>query len=77
VRTTVTLASDVAAAVERLRKEKGAGVSDVVNELVRRGLTAPEPPRPFTQSVSDMGEASLPLDDVAGLLDELDSPTVR
>lgn len=38
MRTTVTLDQDVAAAVERLRREEGVGVSTVVNRLVRAAL---------------------------------------
>lgn len=74
MRTTVTFASDVAAAVERLRRERGRGMSDAVNELIRRGLTKPSGHQPFRQTTSAMGEPSLPLDDVAGLLEVLDGP---
>ncbi len=77
MRTTVTFASDVAAAVQRLQRERGLGVSDAVNELIRRGLTTPSSPRPFRQASSAMGEPSLPLDDVAGLLEVLDGPASR
>jgi hypothetical protein len=75
VRTTITLADDVAAAVEALRRKRGAGISDAVNELVRRGM---QPPRArFTQRSSDMGPALLPIDDVAGVLEALDGPSAR
>ena len=77
MRTTVTFARDVAAAVERLQRERGRGVSDAVNELIRRGLSRPETPEPFRQTASAMGEPLLPLDDVAGLLDILDGPASR
>lgn len=74
MRTTVTFASDVAAAVERLQRERGRGVSDAVNELVRRGLVRSTGSQPFSQATSAMGEPSVPLDDVAGLLEVLDGP---
>lgn len=74
MRTTITFASDVAAAVARLQRERGRGVSDAVNELIRRGLTSPDSRRPFRQMSSAMGEPLLPLDDVAGLLDVLGGP---
>ena len=74
MRTTVTLASDVAVAVERLQRERGRGVSDAVNELIRRGLTSPSSRKPFQQASSVMGEPSVPVDDVAGLLEILDGP---
>jgi hypothetical protein len=39
MRTTISLDDDVAAAVARLRRERGVGVSEAVNELARAGLT--------------------------------------
>lgn len=38
MRTTVTLSDDVAASLEKLRRERGLGLSEVVNELIRAGL---------------------------------------
>ena len=46
MRTTLTLADDVAAAVERLRRERSIGMSEAVNELVRAGLTTQDRPAP-------------------------------
>lgn len=77
MRTTITFASDVASAVERLQRERGRGVSDAVNELIRRGLTSPAQRRKFRQASSAMGQPLLPLDDVAGLLEVLDGPASR
>ena len=77
MRTTVTLADDVAAAVEELRRQRGTGVSDAVNELVRRGLVARQGAKRFRQQSSDMGRPQLPLDDVVGLLEALDGPAAR
>lgn len=77
MRTTITLADDVAAAVERLSKQQGRGISHTVNELVRRGLTYPEPASRFVQTTSAMGRATVPLDDVAALLETLDGPAHR
>ena len=45
MRTTVTLADDVAAEVARIRRERGVGVSEAVNELARLGM-ASRPPSP-------------------------------
>ena len=39
MRTTVSLQPDVAAAVARLQRERGFGISEALNELVRRGLS--------------------------------------
>jgi hypothetical protein len=77
MRTTVTLAEDVAAAVEQLRRERGGGVSDAVNELVRRGLRGAARRPKFQQASSSMGASRVPLDDIAGLLDDLDGPEIR
>jgi hypothetical protein len=38
MRTTLTLDDDVAAALERLRKSRSAGLKDLINEALRRGL---------------------------------------
>jgi hypothetical protein len=57
MRTTLTLDDDVVAALERLRKTRGASLKDLVNEALRRGLTEmsarPKRREPFrTQSVA-------------------------
>ena len=77
MRTTVTLAADVAAAAEQLQRERGLGISEAINELVRRGLAVTAPATPFRQQTSAMGEAALPIDDIAGLLEALDGPAAR
>ncbi|HUR22558.1 MAG TPA: ribbon-helix-helix protein, CopG family [Acidimicrobiales bacterium] len=46
MRTTVSLDDDVAAAVQRLRHDRKLGVSEAVNDLVRRGLRGDEERRP-------------------------------
>ncbi|MFZ1372198.1 MAG: CopG family transcriptional regulator [Nostocoides sp.] len=38
MRTTVTLAEDVAREVERLRASQGLGPSEAINQLARRGM---------------------------------------
>lgn len=77
MRTTITLAPDVAAAVEALRRE-GRGVSDAVNELARRGLTEGRQERkPFVQQTSPMGRPLIPLDDIDAALDYLEGPFRR
>ncbi len=77
MRTTVTLAPDVAAAVEELRRDRGSGISEVVNDLLRRGLAAAKPAAPFRQRSTDMGTPRLGLDDVSGLLDTLEGDDRR
>lgn len=49
MRTTVTLAPDVSAAVEHLRKERSIGLSTAVNELIRAGLSSASRPQAFRQ----------------------------
>lgn len=44
MRRTVTLDPDVAAEVERLRREEGLGLSEAVNKLARFGMMPREPP---------------------------------
>ena len=50
MRTTVTLETDVAAAVEGLRRAEGVGVSEAINRLVRDGLTKPAVPSRYEHS---------------------------
>lgn len=38
MRTTITIADDVAAEMERLRREEGMGPSEALNTLARRGM---------------------------------------
>ncbi len=55
MRTTVSLDDDVAAALDRLRREKDLGLSEALNLLVRNGLRQHEPrPRARLES-SDLG----------------------
>ena len=42
MRTTVTLADDVAAAVRRLQRDGGIGVSEAINRLAREGMANPK-----------------------------------
>jgi hypothetical protein len=76
MRTTLTLADDVAAAVERLRRERGIGLSEAVNELVRAGLTAGRPARPFRQKTHDLG-AGVDFSNIGETLETLDGPGAR
>jgi hypothetical protein len=76
MRTTVTLAPDVAAAVERVRGERSIGVSEAINELVREGLAAERTVRPFTQETHDLG-AGVDYANIGEALETLDGPTAR
>jgi len=73
MRTTVTLAPDVAAAVSRLQRERGLGVSAALNELARRGLLSGTTRPPFQQCTSRLG-LRVDVRNVAAALELLDGP---
>jgi hypothetical protein len=73
MRTTITFDDDVAVAIERLRRERGVGVSAAVNELVRQALSRPRPRRPFVQRTSS-GRARIDVTNVAEAMELLDRP---
>ena len=77
MRTTVTLADDVAAAVEHLRRERSLGMREAVNELVRAGLTKQDPTaRPFRQKSHDLG-LGIDFSNIADTIETLDGPRNR
>ncbi len=76
MRTTITLADDVAAAVEKLRRERGLGLSEAVNGLVRSGLTAERNTRPFRQKAHDLG-TGIDVSNIAEAIETLDGPAGR
>lgn len=76
MRTTVTLADDVAAAVEKLRRERSIGLSEAVNDLVRAGLIERRPTPRFRQRSHDLGRG-IDFSNVAETLETLDGPTAR
>lgn len=76
MRTTVVLADDVAAAVERLRQERALGLSEAVNELVRAGLRTKEAVTPFQQRSEPLG-ALVDVTNVAEALELLEGPSHR
>lgn len=72
MRTTVTLADDVAAEVERLRRQEGVGTSEAVNLLARRGLAKQERGRPgYVHRTAPVG-LRVDVVDVAAALELLD-----
>jgi len=76
MRTTVELDADTAKEVERLRREHGRGVSQAVNELIRRGLARATEPEPFKPRTREMG-LHLDVSNVADALDFLEGPEAR
>jgi hypothetical protein len=63
MRTTLTIDDDVAAMLEQLRKKSGAGLKDLVNEALRRGLrelvVRPRPRAPFRTRSVDLGRVRI------------------
>lgn len=73
MRTTVSLADDVAAAVQRLRKERSIGLSEAVNELIRAWLTKRQVANRFQQQTYDMGEG-IDYSNIGDAIETLDGP---
>ncbi|MEI2774738.1 MAG: ribbon-helix-helix protein, CopG family [Tetrasphaera sp.] len=73
MRTTVELDPDTAKAVERMRREEGKGVSEAVNELMRRGMLTENDRPPFVQRTRSLG-ISIGVSNVADALDYLEGP---
>lgn len=77
MRTTISLEPDVAAAVERLRRREGLGISGAVNTLVRQGLMREAvQDRPYILEPSDLG-LLVDVHDVSEALEQLDGPDAR
>ncbi len=74
MRTTVTLDDDIAAAVSRLRRQRGVGVSEAINQLARAGL-AVRPPRPPFRQRSVPLDLRIDVTNVAEALEQLDGPS--
>jgi Arc/MetJ family transcription regulator len=71
VRTTINLDEDVASEVAKLRRERGLGLSEAVNELVRAGLRSHRPDYTYEHPTRKMG-ALVDLSNVADVLELLD-----
>lgn len=76
MRTTVVLEADVAAAVARLRRDRGLGLSEAVNSLIRAGLSGPRERQAFRQRAAPMG-LRIDVTNVADALEVLEGPAAR
>jgi hypothetical protein len=77
MRTTVNLDDDVAAAVEQLRRQRGIGLSDAVNQLARKGMATRAPSGgAFRQRTTDLGLV-VDVRNVGEALEQLDGPAAR
>ena len=74
MRTTVEFDEDTTAEIERLRRDKDLGVSEAVNELIRRGLLPRPEYRPFRQRTRSIG-LKIDVSNVAEALDLLEGPS--
>ena len=77
MRTTVNLEPDVAAAVDRLRRAEGLGVSEALNRLARAGLIAQPQRKRFKQPTADLGAFLVDVSNVQEALDIADGPDRR
>lgn len=75
MRTTVELDNDTTKAVEALRRD-GRGVSEAVNELIRRGMTSQRDRRAFVPRTRRLG-IRIDVSNVADALDLLEGPDAR
>jgi hypothetical protein len=75
MRTTITLDDDVASGVEQLRRERGLGLSEALNEIARAGLvrshSSSHPVRLATRSM----RLRIDVSNVAEALDAAEEPT--
>lgn len=71
MRTTVRLDPEVAAAAERLRRERHIGLGEAVNELARAGLAREQQTTRFRQRTASIG-LRIDVTDIADTLELLD-----
>ncbi len=76
MRTTVEFDADTARAIEKLRAEHGRGVSEAVNELIRRGMNVTEERAPFVPRSAAL-ELTIDVRNIADALDLLEGPEAR
>lgn len=72
MRTTVTLAADVAAEIERLRAT-GLGPSEALNMLARRGMSSGSPRADYVHEASPIG-IEMDVRNIGDVLETLDGP---
>jgi metal-responsive CopG/Arc/MetJ family transcriptional regulator len=76
MRTTIQLDPDVERAVDQLRRERGLGVSEAINELIRRGLIERRPAKAFRQRSQPLG-MKIDVSNVAEALETLEGVEAR
>jgi hypothetical protein len=76
MRTTVTLDPDVEAAIEGLRRERGLGLSEALNQLARAGMTIRTSRPQFRQRRAKLG-LRIDVANVAEAIEQLDGVDSR
>jgi len=76
MRTTIKLDPDVCAAIEQARQRSHRGISETVNELIRRGLERRSERPPFVQRTQPLG-LRLDVRNVADALELLEGSAHR
>jgi hypothetical protein len=76
MRTTVEFDDDTAAAIDRLRRAEGVGVSEAVNRMIRRGLVVREERAQFHQRTHPLG-LKIDVSNIGEVLDVLEGPDAR
>lgn len=76
MRTTVEFDEDTAKAVDEMRRDLGLGVSQAVNELIRRGLLPRGEVPAFRQRTRALG-LKLDVSNVAAALEDLEGVETR
>jgi metal-responsive CopG/Arc/MetJ family transcriptional regulator len=71
MRTTLNLDQDVAAEIERIRRETGVGLSEAVNQLIRRGISADSPRHRYEHRSVNLG-LKVDATNIGEVLDALD-----
>lgn len=72
MRTTLTLDPDVAAEVERIRREEGVGLSEALNRLARRALAIAPEQKKYVHRAADLG-LLIDVSNIGDVLDLLDN----
>ncbi|MDP4014527.1 MAG: hypothetical protein U0990_07895 [Candidatus Nanopelagicales bacterium] len=73
MRTTYTPAADVAAEIDRLRRQHGIGVSEAIDILARRGMSAQGKPKRRPRSRTFHMRGRIDVSNIGEVLDVLDS----
>ncbi|MDT4916600.1 MAG: hypothetical protein QOH89_1300 [Pseudonocardiales bacterium] len=76
MRTTVRLDDDVAAAAQKLARERHISMSDAVNELARAGTHIDAKRKPFEQQTADMG-LLIDVSNIGETLEFLEGPVYK